>query len=334
VIAPWEDIKVQLLRRRVLQFAGTAAAVLALPRFAAALDYPVRPIRFVVGFAAGSGLDITARLIGQAMTERLGQTVVIDNRPGAGTNIATESVVNAAPDGYTILMVSTASFTNGALYEHLSFDFIRDIAPVASVSRGAFVLLVNSALPAQTIPEFIAYAKANPGKIAVASAGSGTVTHVSGEMFKIMTGIDTVHVAYRGEPQALTDLIAGQVQCDFNTLSGAAEFIRSGKLRALGVTTAKRSEIFPDIPAIGEFVPGYEANLWNGIGAPRATPADVIDKLNAAINAGLNDPKVKAQFAALGSITAPMTPAEYGKVIVTETERWGKVIRAAGIKAE
>jgi len=204
---------------------------------------------------------------------------------------------------------------------------------VASVSRGAFVMLVNPAFQAKTIPEFIAYAKAHPG-ITVASAGSGTVTHVSGEMFKIMTGIETVHVAYRGEPQALTDLIAGQVNCDFNTLSGAAEFIRTGKLRALGVTTAQRSEIFPDIPAIGEFVPGYEANLWNGIGAPRATPPAIIDKLNAAINAGLNDPKVKAQFAELGSMTAPLTPAEYGKVIATETERWGKVIRAAGIKAE
>jgi tripartite-type tricarboxylate transporter receptor subunit TctC len=323
----------QTTRRCFLHLAGTAAALPALPRFAAALDYPVRPIHFVVGFAAGSGLDITARLIGQAMSEHLGQTVVIDNRPGAGTNIATESVVNAPPDGYTILMVSTASFTNGALYEHLNFDFIRDIAPVASVSRGAFVMLVNPAFPAKTIPEFIAYAKAHPG-ITVASAGSGTVTHVSGEMFKIMTGIDTVHVAYRGEPQALTDLIAGQVNCDFNTLSGAAEFIRTGKLRALGVTTAQRSEIFPDIPAIGEFVPGYEANLWNGIGAPRATPPEIIDKLNAAINAGLNDPKVKAQFAELGSMTAPLTPAEYGKVIATETERWGKVIRAAGIKAE
>jgi len=323
-------------RRRFLQFAGAAGAVAAggLPNVALALDYPVRPIHFVVGFAAGSGLDITARLVGQAMTDRLGQTVVIDNRPGAGTNIATEYVVNAPPDGYTILMVSTASFTNGALYPNLSFDFVRDIAPVASVSRGAFVMLVNPSFPAQTIPDFIAYAKANPGKIAVASAGSGTVTHISGEMFKIMTGIETLHVAYRGEPQALTDLIAGQVQCDFNTLAGAAEFIRSGKLRALGVTTAQRSQIFPDIPAIGEFVPGYEANLWNGIGAPKATPAEIVDKLNAAVNAGLNDAKVKAQFAVLGSVTAPLTPAEYGKVIVTETERWGKVIHAAGIKAE
>jgi tripartite-type tricarboxylate transporter receptor subunit TctC len=321
-------------RRTFLQLTAGAAVLPVLPRRAAALDFPVRPLHFVVGFAAGSGLDITARLIGQAMSERLGQSVVIDNRPGAGTNIATESVVNAAPDGYTILMVSTASFTNGALYQHLNFDFVRDIAPVASVTRGAFVMLVNPEFPAKTIPEFIAYAKANAGKIAVASAGSGTVTHISGEMFKIMTGIDTVHVAYRGEPQALTDLIAGQVQADFNTLSGAAEFIKTGKVRALGVTTAKRSEIFPDIPAIGEFVPGYEANLWNGIGAPRATPPDIIEKLNAVINAGLNDPKVKAQFAELGSAVAPMSPADYGKVIVTETDRWTKVIRAAHITAE
>jgi len=321
-------------RRTLLQLAAGAAVLPVLSRRAAALDFPVRPVHFVVGFAAGSGLDISARLIGQAMSERLGQSVVIDNRPGAGTNIATESVVNAAPDGYTILMVSTASFTNGALYQHLNFDFVRDIAPVASVSRGAFVMLVNPEFPAKTIPEFIAYAKANPGKIAVASAGSGTVAHVSGEMFKIMTGIETVHVAYRGEPQALTDLIGGQVQAGFNTLAGATEFIKTGKVRALGVTTAKRSEIFPDIPAIGEFVPGYEANLWNGIGAPRATPPEIIDRLNAAVNAGLNDPKVIAQFAALGSAVAPMSPADYGKVIVTETDRWTKVIRAAHITAE
>jgi tripartite-type tricarboxylate transporter receptor subunit TctC len=324
----------QVGRRKFLHITAGAAVQPVLPGIARAQSYPARPLHFVVGFAAGSGLDITARLIGQAMSERLGQSVVIDNRPGAGTNIAAESVVNAAPDGYTILMVSTASFTNGALYQHLNFDFIRDIAPVASVTRGAFVMLVNPEFPAKTIPEFIAYAKANPGKIAVASAGSGTVTHISGEMFKVMTGIDTVHVAYRGEPQALTDLIAGQVQADFNTLSGATEFIKTGKVRALGVTTAKRSEIFPDIPAIGEFVPGYEANLWNGIGAPRATPPDIIEKLNAAINAGLNDPKVKAQFAELGSAVAPMSPADYGKVIVTETDRWTKVIRAAHITAE
>ena len=320
-------------RRHVLQLAAGAAAS-ALPRAAFALDYPVRPIHFVAGFTAGSGLDVIARLLGQAVTERLGQTVVVDNRPGAGTNIATEYVVNAPPDGYTILMVSTANYTNGALYPNLGFDFVRDIAPVASVSRGGIAMLVNPAFPAQSIPDFIAYAKANPGKISVGSAGNGTVTHISGEMFKTMAGINTVHVPYRGEPQALTDVIGGQLQCAFITIAGSAEFIKTGKLRALGVTMAQRSELLPEVPAIGEFVPDYEANLWNGMGAPRQTPPEIIDKLNGAINEGLKDPKIKAQFAAFGSTTAPLTPAEYAKVVARETERWGKIIRAAGIKAE
>jgi tripartite-type tricarboxylate transporter receptor subunit TctC len=321
-------------RRQIFELAAGAAAAAALPQRAHALDYPTRPIHFIAGFTAGSGLDVIARLLGQAVTERLGQTVVVDNRPGAGTNIATEYVVNAPPDGYTILMASTANYTNGALYPNLGFDFVRDIAPVASVSRGGIAMLVNPAFAAQTIPDFIAYAKAHPGKIAVGSAGNGTVTHISGEMFKIMAGIDTVHVAYRGEPQVLTDVIGGQVECAFITIAGSAELVKAAKLRALGVTTAQRSELFPDVPAIGEFVPGYEANLWNGMGAPRQTPPEIIERLNAAINAGLNDPKIKQQFAAFGSVTAPLTPAEYGKVIVTETERWSKVIRAAGIKAE
>jgi tripartite-type tricarboxylate transporter receptor subunit TctC len=323
-----------LRRRNFLKFAAGAATAPLLPHFARALDFPSRPIHLIVGFAGGSGLDITARLIGQAMSDNLGQPVVIENRPGAATNIATEAVVNAPPDGYTILMASTAAFTNGALYPHLNFDFIRDIAPVASATRGGCVLLVNPAFPAKTIPEFIAYAKSNSGKIAVGAIGTGTVTHVAAEMFRIMTGIETTHVAYRGEPEALTDLMAGNVQACMITLIGAAELIKAGKLHALGVTTAKRSEILPDIPAIGESVPGYEANLWNGIGAPRATPPEIIDKLNAAINAGLNDPKIKAKFAALGTMTVPTTPAEYGNVIVSETERWTKVIRAANIKAD
>jgi len=322
-----------LRRRHFLHLAaGSAASTLA--KFAFALDYPVRPIHFVAGFTAGSGLDVIARLLGQAVTERLGQTVVVDNRPGAGTNIATEYVVNALPDGYTILMVSTANYTNGALYPNLGFDFVRDIAPVASVSRGGIAMLVNPAFAAQSIPDFIAYAKANPGKISVGSAGNGTVTHISGEMFKIMAGINTVHVPYRGEPQALTDVIGGQLQCAFITIAGSAEFIKTGKLRALGVTMAQRSELLPEVPAIGEFVPDYEANLWNGMGAPRATPPEIVDKLNGAINEGLKDPKIKAQFAAFGSTTAPLTPAEYAKVVARETERWGKIIRAAGIKAE
>jgi tripartite-type tricarboxylate transporter receptor subunit TctC len=321
-------------RRQFLKVSAGAAALPVIPRFALADVYPSRPIHFVVGFAGGSGLDITARLIGQAMSDNLGQPVVIENRPGAATNIATEFVVNAQPDGYTILMVSTAAYTNGALYPHLNFDFIRDIAPVASATRGGCVLLVNPAFPAKTIPEFVAYAKGNPGKIAVGAIGTGTVTHVAAAMFRIMTGIETTHVAYRGEPEALTDLMAGNVQAAITTLIGAAEFVRNGKLRALGVTTARRFEILPDIPAIGEFVPGYEANLWNGVGAPRATPPEVINKLNAAINAGLNDPKTKALFTQLGTVTVPTTPAEYGKVIVSETDRWTKVIRAAGIRAE
>ena len=322
-----------LRRRHFLQLAAGAAAS-ALPKAAFALDYPTRPIHFVAGFTAGSGLDVIARLLGQAVAERLGQTVVVDNRPGAGTNIATEYVVNAPPDGYTILMVSTANYTNGALYPNLGFDFVRDIAPVASVSRGGIAMLVNPAFPAQSIPDFIAYAKANPGKISVGSAGNGTVTHISGEMFKIMAGINTVHVPYRGEPQALTDVIGGQLQCAFITIAGSAEFIKTGKLRALGVTMAQRSELLPEVPTIGEFVPDYEANLWTGMGAPRATPPEIIDKLNGAINEGLKDPKIKAQFAAFGSTTAPLTPAEYAKVVARETERWGKIIRAAGIKAE
>jgi tripartite-type tricarboxylate transporter receptor subunit TctC len=323
----------ELRRRHFLQLTAGAVAS-ALPKLALALDYPVRPIHFVAGFTAGSGLDVIARLLGQAVTERLGQTVVVDNRPGAGTNIATEYVVNAPPDGYTILMVSTANYTNGALYPNLGFDFVRDIAPVASVSRGGIAMLVNPSFPAQTIRDFIAYAKANPGKITVGSAGNGTVTHISGEMFKIMAGIETVHVAYRGEPQVLTDVIGGQLQCGFITIAGSAEFIKTGKLRALGVTTAQRSELFPEVPAIGEFVPDYEANLWNGMGAPRTTPPEIIGKLNGAINEALKDAKIKAQFAAFGSATAPLTPAEYGNVIARETERWGRVIRAAGIKAE
>ena len=321
-------------RRQFLKASAGAAALPVVSRLALADVYPSRPVHFIVGFAGGSGLDITARLIGQAMSDNLGQAVVIENRPGAATNIATEAVVNAPPDGYTILMISTAAYTNGALYPHLNFDFIRDIAPVASATRGGCVLLVNPAFPAKTIPEFITYAKDNPGKITVGAIGTGTVTHVAGEMFRIMTGIETTHVAYRGEPEALTDLMAGNVQAAITTLIGAAELIKNGKLRALGVTTARRFDILPDLPAIGEFVPGYEANLWNGVGAPRATPPEVINKLNAAINAGLNDPKMKALFAQLGTVTVPTTPAEYGKVIVSETDRWTKVIRAAGIQAE
>ncbi len=324
----------KLPRRQFLHLAAGAAALPAASRLAWAQAYPARPVHIVVGFGPGTGLDLYARIIGQWLSERLGQPVVIDNRPGAGTNLATESVVNAPPDGYTLLMASTAAFTNATLYDNLRFNFIRDIAPVASLSRGAFVMVVNPSFAARTIPEFIAHAKANPGKINVASGGIGTANHVAGEMFKTMAGIDMVHVPYRSDGAALTDLLGDRIQVYFVALAGAAGFIRDGKVRALGVTTADRTSAFPQIPAIGEFVPGFEANLRNGLGAPRGTPAEIIETLNAAVNAGLNDPTIKARFADLGSETAPLTPAEWGKIIVEETEKWGRVIRAAGIKAQ
>ncbi len=324
----------KLPRRQFLHLAAGAAVLPAAPRVAWAQAYPTRPVHIVVGFGAGTGLDLYARIIGQWLSERLGQPVVIDNRPGAGTNLATETVVNAAPDGYTLLMASTAAFTNAALYDSLRFNFIRDIAPVASLTRGAFVMVVNPSFPAKTIPEFIAYAKANPGKINMASGGIGTANHVAGEMLKAMAGIDMLHVPYRSDGAAITDLVGGRVQVYFVALAGAAGFIKDGKVRALAVTTAERSAAFPEVPAIGEFVPGYEASLRNGIGAPKGTPADIIEKLNTEINAGLNDPKIKSQFAALGSETVPLTTAEYGKIIVEETEKWGKVIRGANIKAQ
>jgi tripartite-type tricarboxylate transporter receptor subunit TctC len=323
----------KMLRRQFLHLAA-GAAMLPVPRFAFAQAYPARPVHIVVGFGPGTGLDIYARLIGQWLSDRLGVSFVIDNKPGAGTNLATESVVNAPPDGYTLLMASTAAFTNAALYDNLRFNFVRDIAPVASLTRSAFVLIVNPSLPAKTVPEFIAYAKAHPGKINMASGGTGTVTHVAGELFKSMAGVDMLHVPYRNDTAAITDLMAGRVEAYFIALAGAAEFIKAGKVRALAVTTSERSPAFPDIPTVAESVPGYEASLRNGLGAPRATPADVIARLNTEVNAGLNDPTLKAKFADLGSQTLPLSPAEYGKIIVEETEKWGKVIRAAGIKAE
>jgi tripartite-type tricarboxylate transporter receptor subunit TctC len=323
----------KLSRRHVLQGGAGAALLPAASRLAGAQLYPARPVHIVVGFGAGTGLDLYARLIGQWLSERLGQAVVIDNRAGAGTNLATELVVNASPDGYTLLMANTAAFTNAALYDNLRFNFIRDIAPVASLTRGAFVVVVNPSFPAKTIPEFIAYAKANPGQVNMASGGIGTANHVAGEMFKAMAGVDMVHVPYRADGAAITDLMGGRVQIYFLALAGAVELIKTGKLRALAVTTAQRSAIIPEVPAVGEFVPGYEASLRNGLGAPKGTPADIIDRLNKEVNAGLNDPGIKAKFADLGSETVPLTPAEYGKIIVEETEKWGKVIRAANIKA-
>jgi len=314
-----------------LAFLATVTPVAAQD---AAKDFPSRAIHIVVPFPAGGPADVTARLLGQRMSEDWGQPVIIDNRPGGNTVIGAQQVAKAAPDGYTLLMASTAAFTNATLYDNLRFDFIRDIAPVASLSRGAFVMVVNPTFQASTVLEFIAYAKANPGKINVASGGIGTANHVAGEMFKAMAGIEMLHVPYRTDGAAITDLIGGRVQVYFVALAGAAELIRTGKVRALAVTTAQRSTAFPDVPAIGESVPGYEASLRNGLGAPKGTPADIIAKLNAEVNVGLNDPGIKAKFADLGSETVPLTPAQWGQIIVEETEKWGKVIRGANIKAQ
>lgn len=320
-------------RRNVLRLA--AAAALPMMRAAAwALDYPTRTVRILVGFAAGSGLDLYARLIAQSLSDTLGQSFVVENRVGAGSNVAAEMLVNAAPDGYTLFMASAAQFTNATLYRNLSFNFIRDTTPVASVSRGPFVIVTDPSFSAKSTAGLIAYAKANPGKVTFGSAGVGTLTHVSGELFKLMAGIDMVHVPYRGEAQAIVDMMGGQLDIDFSTLGGASEFIKSGKLRALAVTGAQRSPFFPDIPAVSETLPGYDATPWSGLCAPKATPAEIVAKLNRAVNAGLADPKIKAQFALLGSVPTPLTSDEYGHAIVSETEKWGKVIHAAGIKVQ
>jgi len=324
----------KLPRRTFLHLAAGAAALLAVSRVAWAQTYPTRPVRIVVGNPAGGGVDIVARLIGQWLSERLGQPFVIENRPGAATNIATETVVNAPRDGYTLLWVGPPAAINATLYEKLNYDFIRDIAPVASIVRGTLVMVVNPSIPAKTVPELIAYAKANPGKINMASPGNGTTPHVSGELFKAMTGVNMIHVPYRGDALARADLIGGQVQVLFAGLASSIGFIKAGKLRALAVTTATRSEALPDIPTVGDFVPGYEASAFYGVGAPQNTPAEIIDKLNKEINAGLADPRIKARLADLGATGAPGSPADFGKLIAEETEKWGKVIRAANIKVE
>ena len=324
----------KLPRRHFLHLLGGAAALPAISRFAFAQAYPTRPVRIIVGFAAGGIADIHARLMGQWLLERLGQPFIIENRPGAASNIGTEAVVKSPPDGYTLLLASSTNAINATLYDKLSFNFIRDIAPVATISRNAFVMVAHPSMPAKTVPEFIAYAKANPGKINIASAGTGSAGHVFGELFKMMTGINTVHVPYRGAAPALADLVAGQVQAYFAPTAASIEYIRAGKLRALAVTTATRSEALPDIPAVNEFVPGYEASGWSGFGSPKGTPTEVIDKLNKEINAGLADPKIKAQLADLGSPALAGLPADFGKLIADESDKWGKVIRAANIKAE
>ena len=324
----------KFLRRQFLKFAAAAVAAPALPRLAAALDYPVRPTRIVAGFAAGGGVDITARLIGQWLADRLGQPFVVENRTGAGGNIGTETVVNAAPDGYTLLLATVPNAVNASLYEKLSFNFVRDITPVAGVIRVPMVVLVNPAVPAQNLPEFISYGKANPGKVNMASAGSGSAPHMAGELFKLMTGTDMVHDHYRGQGPAMTDLLSGQVQVLFAAAPGTADFIKTGKLRALAVTTAARMQEQPDIPAVGDFVPGYEASQWYGFAAPKNTPAEIVDKLNKEINAAIADPAMKARLAAIGGETMPGSPSDFGTLIAEETEKWGKVVRAGGIKPE
>jgi tripartite-type tricarboxylate transporter receptor subunit TctC len=321
-------------RRRFLHLAAGASALPAVSRIARAQSYPTRPVRLIVPFAPGGTTDIIARLMGQWLSERLGQQLIIENRPGAGSNIGTEAVVRAPADGYTLLMVSITAAVNATLYDNLNFNFIRDIAPLASIMRVPNVMEVNPSVTARTVPEFIAYAKANPGKINMASVGNGSSPHVFGELFKAMTGIDMVHVPYRGGAPALTDLLGGQVQVMFDNVTNSIEYIRAGRLRPLAVTTASRSEALPDIPTIGEFVPGYEASAWFGVGAPKSTPAEIIDKLNKEVNAALADAKVRARLADLGSVPMPMTPAEFGKFIGDETEKWGKVVKFAGIKAE
>ena len=323
----------KLPRRQFLHLAAGAAAVPAVARIASSQAYPSRPVRIVVTFPPGSTSDILARPMAQWLQERLGQPFVVDNRPGAGGTIGTEAVVRASPDGYTLLLISGAHTVNATLYDKLSFNFIRDIAPVAGISRETGAMVVNPSVPAQTVPDFIAYAKANPGKINMASAGIGSFTHVAGELFKMMTGVTMVHVPYRGSPPALTDLLGGQVQVYFGPIAGSIEYVRAGTLRALAVTTAKRSEALPALPTVGEFVPGYEASAVWGLGAPRNTPAGIVDKLNKETNAGLADPKIKAQLELGGTVLAG-SPTDFGKLIAEETEKWGKVVKFAGIKAD
>jgi tripartite-type tricarboxylate transporter receptor subunit TctC len=323
---------VKLPRRNFLHLAAVAAVLRAFPRVASALDYPTRPVRLVVGFPAGLTPDITARIVGQALSERLGRQVIVDNRPGAGSNIAAEAVVRAPPDGYTLLAVTFTNAINTTLYQKQNFDLARDIAPIAGTFRSPLLLVVNPSLPVKTVPEFIAYAKANPGKINYASPGFGTGSNVAGELFKMMTGVDLVHVPYRGS--YMPDLLAGQVQAGFIAVPTGIEFIRADKLRVLAVTGATSVDALPDIPSVAEFVPGFECYIWNGIGAPKRTPSDVINKLNAEIDAVLADPNTKARFAEIGGTVIGGTSANFGKLIADETDKWAKVIRAAGIKAE
>jgi tripartite-type tricarboxylate transporter receptor subunit TctC len=321
----------KLLRRQFLRLAAGAAALPALPRIARAQTYPARPVRIVVPVAPGGALDILARLIAQWLTEHMGQSFVIENRPGGGTNIGVDVVAHAAPDGYTLLLIPQSVTTNATLYKDLNFNFIRDIVPIAMISRLPLVMEINNDIPAKTVPEFIAWVKANPGKVSMASGGSGSASHVGGELFKMMTGAEMVHVPYRGGAPALTDLMGGQVQVMFSPLPESIGAIRGGKVRALAVTIAERSQALPDVPTVAESVPGFEASTWQGIGAPKGTPADIVAKLNKEINAALADAKIRERLADLGSIPTPMSPSAYAKLIAEETEKWGKVIRDAHI---
>jgi len=324
----------KLLRRQFLHLAANAGAFAAISPIARAQIYPSRPVRIVVPVPPGGALDIIARLIAPWLSEHLGQPFVIENRPGAGTNIGIEAVVRAPADGYTLLLIPASVTANATLYKNLSFNFIRDIVPISMLSQLPLVMEVNLLVPAKTVPEFIAYARANPGKVNMASGGNGSPAHIGGELFKMMTGVNMVHVAYRGGAPALTDLMAGQVQVMFSPLPESIALIKAGKVRALAVTTAKRSEALPDVPSVGEFVPGYEASTWQGIGAPKNTPAEIVDKLNSEINAGLANPSIKERLADVGGVPMPMSPADLKNFIVAETEKWAKVVRAGNIKIE
>jgi tripartite-type tricarboxylate transporter receptor subunit TctC len=324
----------KLPRRKFLHLATGAAALPAVSRIAWAQAYPSRPVRLIVPFGPAGATDITARLVGQWLSERLGQQFIIENRPGAGGNVGTEAVVHAAPDGYTLGLFGAPSAINATLYDKLNFNFVRDIAPVAPIVRFPYLMVVNPSVPAKTLPEFIAYTKANPGKINMASPGIGSTPHVNGELFKVMTGTNMVHVPYRSAAAVITDLLSGQVQLYFGTTAASLEYVRTGKLRALAVTIERRLDALPDIPAVAEFVPGYEASGWFGVGAPRNTPVETIDKLNKEIDAGVADPKMKARLADLGGIALTGSPSDFGKLIVEETEKWGKVVKLSGAKLD
>jgi tripartite-type tricarboxylate transporter receptor subunit TctC len=324
----------KMQRRHFLQLASLAVALPAMPRAVIALDYPTRPVRIVAGFAAGGGVDITARLIGQWFTDRLGQSFVTENRPGAGGNIGTETVVNAPADGYTLLLATVPNAVNASLYPKLNFNFIRDIAAVGGIIRVPMIIMVHPDVPYKTVPELIAYAKANPGKISMASAGNGSAPHMAGELFKMMAGVDMLHVPYRGQGPAMTDLLTGQVHLLFATAPGTIDYVKTGKLRALGVTTATRAEVMPELPVIADFVPGYDTSQWYGLCAPKAVPETIIATLNKEINAAIADPALKTRLEALGGEPLPGTPADFSKLIAEETEKWAKVVAAAGLRPE